>query len=143
MGLVTEPVEVAPDTVAALRSVCLRLPEAYEEPAPVGTRWRIRKRTFAHVLKIDSGCPPVYARAAGDDGAITVIMFRSSGAELAALGSLGRPFFNPLWPENLVGMILEPEVDWEEVAELLTESYCVMAPKKLVRLVDGPGKLPA
>jgi hypothetical protein len=34
-------------------------------------------------------------------------------------------------------------VEWEEVAELLTESYCVMAPKKLVRLVDSPGKLPA
>ena len=138
MGLVTEAVEVRPEIVAGVRSVCLRLPDAYEEPAWVGIRWRIRMRTFAHVFKIDSGCPAEYARAADDDGAITVLMFRSSGAELAALGSLGRPFFKPLWPENMVGMILEPDVDWEEVAELLTESYCVMAPKKLAQLVYRP-----
>ena len=31
--------------------------------------------------------------------------------------------------------------DWAEVAELLTESYCVLAPKKLVALVDRPGRL--
>jgi hypothetical protein len=137
---VSEPVDVAPEIVAALRSVCLRLPEAYEQPAWVGTRWRIRKRTFAHVLRIDSGWPPVYARAAGDDGPVTVMTFRSSGAELAGLGSLGRPFFKPLWPENVVGMVLEADVDWEEVAELVTESYCVVAPKKLVPLVVRPSE---
>jgi hypothetical protein len=30
-------------------------------------------------------------------------------------------------------------VDWTEVAELLTESYCVQAPQKLVRQVRRPG----
>jgi hypothetical protein len=135
---VTEHADVRPDIVAELRSVCLGLPEAYEEAAWVGTRWRVRKRTFAHVLLIDSGWPPVYARAAGDDGPITVMTFRSSGAELAALGSLGRPFFKPLWPENIVGMVLDAASDWEEVAELLTESYCVVAPRRLVDLVARP-----
>jgi len=33
---------------------------------------------------------------------------------------------------------LEPATDWDEVAELMTESYCVLAPKKLVALVDRP-----
>jgi hypothetical protein len=50
--------DVPPETVAKLRSVCIGLPEAYEEEAWVGTRWRIRKRTFAHVLMADSGWPP-------------------------------------------------------------------------------------
>jgi hypothetical protein len=36
-------------------------------------------------------------------------------------------------------MVLDDHTDWEEVAELMTESYCVLAPKKLVALVDRPG----
>ena len=36
-------------------------------------------------------------------------------------------------------MILDDHVDWSEIAELLTESYCVLAPQKLVALVDRPG----
>ena len=54
----TASTDVAPEIVARLRSMCLALPEAYEEQAWVGTRWRIRKRTFAHVLTIDAGWPP-------------------------------------------------------------------------------------
>jgi hypothetical protein len=133
-----ESTDVALDVITKLRSVCLGLPEAYEEPAWVGRRWRIRKRTFAHVLVIESGWPPVYARAAGDDGRVTVITFRSSGGELAALSASGRPFFKPLWPANMGGMILAADSDWAEVAELLTESYRLLAPKKLVGLVDQP-----
>jgi hypothetical protein len=133
-----ESTDVPLDVITRLRSVCLGLPEVYEEPAWVGTRWRIRKRTFVHVLVIESGWPPVYARAAGEDGPVTVITFRSSGGELAALSASGRPFFKPLWPANMVGMILDADSDWAEVTELLTESYRVLAPKKLVGLVDQP-----
>ena len=35
---------------ARVRSLCLALPDAHEEAAWVGTRWRIRTKTFAHVL---------------------------------------------------------------------------------------------
>ena len=44
----------------------------------MGTRWRIRKRTFAHVLTIEAGWPPAYARAAATDGPCTVLTFRST-----------------------------------------------------------------
>lgn len=128
--------DVPPEIVAELRSVCLGLPEAYEEPAWVGTRWRIRKRTFAHVLAIDSGWPPAYARAAGTNGPIVVMTFSSSGPELDALTNAGHPFFKPRWRVDVVGMVLDSGVDWDEVAELLTESYCVLAPNNLVELVD-------
>jgi hypothetical protein len=131
-------VDVAPDIVDRLGSVCLALPEAYEESAWVGTRWRIRKKTFAHVLTIDAGRPPGYARAAATDGPVTVLTFESSGPELAALSEAGRPFFKPPWRPTVVGMALDAGVDWDEVAELLTESYCVLAPKKLVALVERP-----
>ena len=117
--------DVAPEIVDRLRSVCLALPEAYEESAWVGTRWRIRKNTFAHVLTIDAGRPPGYARVAATDGPLTVLTFESSGPELAALSEAGDPFFKPPWRPTVVGMVLGARIDWDEVGELLTESYCV------------------
>jgi hypothetical protein len=44
--------------LAALRAVCLGLPEAQEQDAWVGTSWRIRNSTFAHVLAIADGDRP-------------------------------------------------------------------------------------
>lgn len=130
--------DVAPGVLGRLRSVCLRLPEAYEEAAWVGTRWRIRTRTFAHVLVVDSGWPPAYARAAGADGPITVLMVRSSGPELDQLRHSRRPFFAPPWRADEVGLVLGDGVDWDEVEQLVTDSYCALAPKRLRELVDRP-----
>jgi hypothetical protein len=118
--------------------MCLALPEAHEQRAWVGTRWRIRTHTFAHVLTIDAGWPPAYARAAGADGPMTVLTFRSSPPEIDALEASGPPFFRPVWWPDIVGMALDDGTDWDEVAELVTESYCLLAPKKLVELVDRP-----
>jgi hypothetical protein len=134
----TEYADVPREIVAHLRSVCMALPEAYEEPAWVGTRWRIRKRTFAHVLTVESGSPPAYARAAGTADPVTVLMFRSSGPELDVLRNAGHPFFAPRWRGDEVGMVRDADADWDEVKELVTESYCGQAPKKLAALVERP-----
>ena len=48
----------------------------------------------------------------------------------------GSSVLSAVWWYDIVGMVLDAGVDWDEVAELLTESYCVLAPKKLVALVD-------
>jgi hypothetical protein len=140
---VVDPGEVPAEVLARLRAVCLALPETYEEPAWVGTRWRIRKKTFAHVLRVAPGEPPVHAREASVDGPSTVLIFRAQGEELAVLTDTGYPFYRPAWGRGVVGMILRPDsadnpVDWTEVAELLTESYRVQAPVKLARQVDRP-----
>jgi hypothetical protein len=128
-----------PDRVVGrLRSICLALPEAYEEPAWVGVRWRVRSRTFGHVLSIDQGWPPAYARAAATDGPAHVLMFRSTGAELEALRSAGAPFFSTPWRRDEIGVALTDRTDWVEIAELVTESYCTQAPRRLVALVDRP-----
>ena len=134
----TEPADVPAEVLARVRSICLGLPEAYEEQAWVGTRWRIRGQTFAHVLAVDGGWPPAYARAVGGDGPMTLLTFRSAGPELDALRNMGHPFFAPPWRMDEVGMVLVADVDWEEVRELVTESYCVQAPKALADLVDRP-----
>ena len=39
---------------------------------------------------------------------------------------------------DAVGMVLDADTDWDEVGELMIESYCVLAPKKLIALVDRP-----
>jgi hypothetical protein len=130
--------EVPPEMVDRLRSVCADLPEAYEEAAWVGTRWRVRRHTFAHVLAVDGGWPPAYARAAKNDGPITVLTFQSSGEELEVFSRIGHPYFRPVWRPGIVGMVLDGDTDWTEVAELVTESYCLLAPDKLVALVNRP-----
>jgi hypothetical protein len=119
--------DVPDEVIAQLRSVCLGLPETGEEQAWAGRRWVIRRRTFAHVLQVDS-----------PEGSATVMTFRSSGDELDVLWRSGHPFFRPGWGTDVVGMVLDGGTDWDEVAELLTESYCILAPKKLVALVDRP-----
>jgi hypothetical protein len=98
-----------------------------EEQAWVGIRWCVHRRTFAHVLVIDAGWPPGYARAAATDGPACVLMFRSAGPELDALRRCGPPFFGPPWRADEVGMHVGAESDWEEVAELLTESHRLRA----------------
>jgi YjbR len=124
---VTEYADVPAEALAELRTICLGLPEAHEQQAWAGIRWCIRKRTIAHVLTLDAPTGPT-----------TVVSFRSSGAELAALQAAGHPFFRPGWGDNVVGMVLDGTTDWAEVTELLTESYCIMAPKKLAALVHRP-----
>ncbi|MEO5899930.1 MAG: MmcQ/YjbR family DNA-binding protein [Ilumatobacteraceae bacterium] len=122
-----------------LRSICSRLPGVHEEQAWVGTRWTVRTKNFAHVVVIRDGWPAAYAEACRSDGPITVLTFRSPPEELEALSNVGHPFFKPVWFDDIVGMVIDRATDWQEVAELVTESYCWLAPNKLVEQVRRPG----
>lgn len=113
-----------------VRALCLDLPEAHEERAWVGTRWRIRTRTFAHVLGVEDV----------DGGSMVVVAFRSQGEELHALRNAGRPFLVLGWGRDAIGIVLDEATDCDEVRELVTESYCVLAPQKLIALVERPGE---
>ena len=134
--MTTPHLEVPREIVAKLRSICLDLPEAYEEAAWVGTRWSVRKKNFAHVLMIDAGWPPAYAKVADARGPICVLTFRSATAALDTPRFGRPPFFRPGWWPNIVGLVVDARTDWDEVAALLTTSYCVLAPKKLAESVD-------
>ena len=121
--------------VSRLRAICLEFPEAYEEQAWTGTRWMIRKKNFAHVLAIESGWPPAYARAAKSEGPMTVLTFRSS-ARLDAPRFSRAPFFKPVWWPDIAGMAIDARTDWDEVSDLLAGSYRLLAPKKLAAQLD-------
>ena len=101
-------------------------------------RWRVRGRTFAHVLVAQEGYTSAYRDLTGVTDPTTVLTFRSSGDELSALANAGPPFYQPPWSPTVVGMVLDADTDWDEVAELVTESYRFLAPQKLARLLDGP-----
>lgn len=81
--------------------------------------------------------PPASAAAAGTDGPAHVLIFRSSGIELDAL-SARAGFFKPGWGPQIIGMLLDESVDRTELGELITESYCDRAPKKLIALLNRP-----
>lgn len=128
-------IEPDPDVVRRLGSIALRLPEAHEEDAWTGVRWRIRAKTFAHVMVAQPGYESAYREITGDDSVRTILTFRATGDELLALTHAGPPFYKPPWSPTIVGMVLDEATDWAEVAELVTESYRFCAPQRLGRLL--------
>ena len=67
-----------------------------------------------------------------------MLSLRSRGEELEILRRAGAPFFMFGWGRNAIGMVIDDDTVWDEVAELVNESFCVLAPKKLVARVDRP-----
>ena len=101
-----------------------------------------RSKNFAHVVHLADGWPPAYARAAGTPGPCNVLTFRSTGLELEALGAIGHPYFRPVWGTrwnpSVAGLVLDATTDWDEVAELVTDSYCLVAPGRLSQRAPRP-----
>ena len=114
------------------------MPEAREEQAWTGIRWRIRAKTFAHVVMIDAGWPPAYAKAVGNDGPLCVLTFRSWLAEGDPDAFTTPPFFRPRWFADMAGLQLDALTDWDDVAALIVGSYRLLAPKKLSASMSLP-----
>jgi hypothetical protein len=137
VGAMSEPGDAAPEFLGPLREICRGLPETYEEAAWVGIRWRVRKRTFAHIITFDEW-PPPYLVTDPLPGPVTTVTFRAPPDEVDAIANAGHPFYKAGWGRDVLGVILDAGTDWNEIRELITESYCVMAPQKLVKLVERP-----
>jgi hypothetical protein len=110
--------------VARLGAVMARFPECVEEDAWTGVRWRIRQATVAHVF--------------GGEDQLFRIVFRAEPAEVMAFEHLGPPYFRASWGGNVVGLLLDDTTDWDELVELLTDSYCLQAPAYLAERVPRP-----
>lgn len=127
--------EIPKEILSQLRLVCLDLPEAYEEKAWTGIRFCVRKKNFAHVLTIEQARPPAYAKASGLEGPSCILTLRYSPRKIEASRFLQFPYFRPVWWPNILGVVLE-NPDWDELGELLVESYRLLAPKKLASLLE-------
>lgn len=117
-----------PDVPAAvverLRGLVAHLPEVREEDAWTGVRWCIRNATVAHVF--------------GGEDQLFRITFRAEPGEVMAFENLGAPYFKASWGGNVVGLLLDEATDWQELGELLTDSYCLQAPAGLSEQVPRP-----
>ena len=66
------------------------------------------------------------------------ITFRGEPDEVAAFEHMGHPYFRSSWGGNVIGLVLDDATDWEELAELVTDSYCIQAPASLALQVARP-----
>ena len=116
--------EVPEQWVRRISATLTALPECREESAWVGTRWRVGSATVAHVF-------------GGEDQAYR-ITFRGDVEDVMAFEHLGPPYFRTGWGRNVIGMLIDEDTDWEELSELLTDSYCLQAPTRLAAQVLRP-----
>ena len=123
MALADRPT-VPEEWVRRVDAVLGRLPRCEQEPAWTGTRWRVGGATVAHLF--------------GGEDQVFRITFRGDPDEVAAFEHLGDPYFRVSWGGNVIGMTLDHSTDWEELAELLTDSYCIQAPQRLAHRVVRP-----
>ncbi|WP_299057471.1 MmcQ/YjbR family DNA-binding protein [uncultured Nocardioides sp.] len=126
-----------PDSSLAVRvaPLALALPGAVEEDAWTGLRWRVRGRTFAHVLALHHA--DAASRLGVTDGrVVTVVRLRCVGPERAALAAIGPPYL-PGDDDEVLSVVLDDATDWAEISELVTESWRVLAPARLVRELDA------
>ena len=116
---------MAPRPLVRLRKICLALPEAHEVEAWGEPTFRVRNKLFAMYASGDThhgaGRHAVWCKAAAGNQQVMV---------------RARPdrFFVPPYvgPSGWVGVYLDGDTDWKEVAELMRDSYALIAPKRLV-----------
>jgi hypothetical protein len=125
--------EVQEDIVERVRTLCLALPEVTVRvddslTTTRSTAWSfdIRRRSFCLlVARADSAGKPV-----------PLLVLRAGPEEREALLSNGHPFFASRSGRDRIVVVLTDDTDWEEIRELVTESYRILAPKKLTALLD-------
>lgn len=114
---------MAESRLARLRKIALALPETHEELTwETHATFRVRKKIFVIVSEDQSS-----------------ISLKADPDERPALLANEERFYLPAYvgSKGWVAMYLTKGVDWGEVAELVTTSYCMIAPKTLARLVHA------
>jgi hypothetical protein len=134
------------EAVRRVAEIAAALPQTHEQDAWVGVRWRVRSATFAHVFPAADDKPAGSARHTGSRAPAVLLVFHAPAADAAVYAELGLPWFKPDWSPTVAGLVLDDDTDWDEVAEVVTDSYCVRAPKRLAadvqRIVDESGTPP-
>ncbi len=115
------------ESLARLRAICLALPEATEQISWETTpTFRVRDKIFAlHRVERDgiSGC---WVKA-------------PAGMQEALVAADPERYYRPryLGGKGWLGIRLEPDPDWDEVAARVEESWRLIAPKKVAARLDG------
>ena len=117
---------IVEDTAARLRGICLALPEAVEKSfgGHTAPSFRVRDKLFAMT---------------SEDGR-SMTFKAGPGVQEALVAADPERFFVPAYVghKGWVGARLDIDQDWDEMAELIEDSYRLIAPKRLAALLDQP-----
>jgi predicted DNA-binding protein (MmcQ/YjbR family) len=113
-----------PGPLAQVRDLCLALPEAEERPFGGHTSPAFRVRDKLFVMTSEDGC--------------SMTMKAGEGIQDVLVGDDPTRFFVPPYvgSRGWIGVRLDIEQDWDELGELIESSYRLIAPKRLVALLD-------
>jgi len=129
----SEAVELPEDIVERIRRLCLALPEvtvrvdgSLSTARSTAHSFDIRRRSFCLLMAVRG--------SAGQP--VPLLVLRADPDDREMLLSIGRPFFAPRAGRGRIGVLLKDDTDWAEIRELVTDSYRILAPKKLAALLD-------
>jgi predicted DNA-binding protein (MmcQ/YjbR family) len=110
-----------------LRAICLALPEATERETWGEATFRVREKIFA------------MAGNGNGRGRWAVACKARPGLQGALVDTAPTRFYVPPYvgPKGWIGIYLGDETDWDELADLVEESYRMTAPKRLAAQLDG------
>jgi predicted DNA-binding protein (MmcQ/YjbR family) len=108
-----------------LRAICLSLPDAVEKMAWGDPTFRAADKIFA-MWKVGDGRLSIWCKA-------------PPGSQAVLVGSDPEHFFVPPYVgrNGWIGVRLDGDVDWPEVAELVKRSYRLVAPKRLAARISA------
>ena len=122
------PARVVADVLERLRAICLALPETNERPSHGAPAFFVRdKSTFV-----------MFVNDHHQDGRLAIWCAAPLGAQEALIAADPERFFRPPYvgPRGWVGVKLDNRPDWAHVAEIVEDGYRVVAPRKLVDVLD-------
>jgi len=112
-----------------VRAICLALPETSERLSHGSPAFFVRERkTVAMFLDDHHG-----------DGRLAIWCPAPPGAQGDLVAEEPHRFFVPPYvgPRGWLGVRLDVEVDWDEVAGIVEDAYRLVAPKRLVAQLDA------
>ena len=118
------------DLAGQVRAICLALPEATERLSHGAPTWFVQdKRAFVTVW--------AHGHHADDFPHLWCAGLPHAQQELIAAGA--DRFFRPPYVggRGWIGVRLDGDVDWAEIAELCQDAYRAIAPARLAALLDG------
>jgi len=117
--------------VDRLRAICLALPEATEKIAWGEPTWRVRGKLFAQLDDHHHGADH-----------LAVWMPAPLGGQESLIFLDHERFFRPPYVggRGWVGMRIDRRADWAQVAALVRQAYCEVAPPRLRTLVTGSAR---
>jgi predicted DNA-binding protein (MmcQ/YjbR family) len=117
------------DPLPRLRALCLALPEAHEQVAWGEPTFRVRKKLFAMFASADNHH--------GRGRAAVWIKAKAVNQHLLVVAHPDRFFVPPyVGPSGWVGVWLDRKINWTEIAELLADGYKLVAPKRLIAIME-------